>query len=86
MAGGTLAHAALAASAARVLGQALLGSCQVFSSDLKVRIEASDLSTFPDLSIVCGPQETSAIDPHALTNPTVLVEVTSRSRSMRRME
>ncbi len=79
MAGGTITHGALGAAAARVLGQALVGSCRVFSSDLKVRIEASDLSTFPDLTIVCGPHQSAAIDPHAITNPTLLVEVTSKS-------
>lgn len=55
MPGGTMAHAALGAAITRVLGQALLGKCQVFSSDLKIRVEASDLSTFPDVSVVCGP-------------------------------
>lgn len=75
----TPAHAALAASLIRIVGQALLGSCQVFTSDLKVRVEASGLSTFPDMSVVCGPQSTSPQDAHALTNPTLLVEVTSRS-------
>lgn len=79
MAGGSVAHAALAASAIRLLGQALRGSCSVFTSDLKIRIEASDLSTFPDVSVLCGPQQTSPIDANALTNPTLLVEVTSRS-------
>lgn len=79
MAGGTVAHAALSAAMTRILGQALLGQCMVFSSDLKVRVEASDLATFPDVSVVCGAQAVSPIDPHALTNPTILVEVTSRS-------
>lgn len=79
MAGGTVAHAALAGAAVRILGQALLNRCTVFTSDLKVRVEASDLSTFPDVSVVCGPIATSSLDPHALTNPSVLVEVTSRS-------
>jgi Uma2 family endonuclease len=46
---------------------------------VKVRIEASNLSTFPDVSVVCDPQQTSPIDSNALTNPTLLVEVTSRS-------
>lgn len=79
MPGGTPTHAALAAAIIRVLGTSLLGSCNVFSSDLKVRIEASDLTTFPDVTVVCGAHTTSEIDPHAVTNPTVLVEVTSRS-------
>ena len=79
MAGGTPAHAALAASMTRLLGNALLGRCRTFSSDLKVRIEATDLSTFPDVTVVCGEQRVAAIDPHAVTNPTILVEVTSYS-------
>jgi Uma2 family endonuclease len=79
MAGGTPAHADLAASAIRLLGNALLGRCRVSSSDLKVRIDATDLSTFPDATIVCGEREVASIDRNAVTNPTVLVEVTSNS-------
>src|SRR5688572_26967545 len=79
MAGGTPAHADLAASAMRLLGNALSGRCRVSSSDLKVRIEATDLSTFPDATVVCGERTTSATDKNAVTNPTLLVEVTSNS-------
>jgi Uma2 family endonuclease len=79
MAGGTAAHAELAAAATRLLGNALFDRCRVFSSDLKVRIEQTDLSTFPDVTVVCGPREFSAQDMNALTNPTLLVEVTSHS-------
>ncbi len=79
MAGGTPAHADLAASAIRLLGNALSVQCRVSSSDLKVRIEATDLSTFPDATVVCGERTTSAIDKNAVTNPTLLVEVTSNS-------
>lgn len=46
---------------------------------MKVRVEASDLSTFPDVSVVCGDRLVSSIDANALVNPTVLVEVTSKS-------
>jgi len=79
MVSGTPAHAELSACAARVLGTALLGRCRVSSSDLKIRIEATDLSTFPDVSVVCGHREVSPIDANAVTNPTLLVEVTSPS-------
>lgn len=79
MAGGTPAHADLAASMMRLLGNAPLGRCRVSSSDLKVRVEATDLSTFPDVAVVCGERLTAAIDPNAVTNPTLLVEVTSHS-------
>jgi Uma2 family endonuclease len=79
MAGGTPAHADLAASMTRLLGNALLGRCRVSSSDLKVRIDVTDLTTFPDVTVVCGERRLAAIDSHAVTNPTVLVEVTSKS-------
>ena len=79
MAGGTPAHADLAASITRLLGNALLGRCRVSSSDLKVRIDATDLSTFPDVTVVCGDRQVASIDKNAVTNPTLLVEVTSNS-------
>jgi Uma2 family endonuclease len=79
MAGGTPAHADLAAAAIRLLSNALLGRCRVSTSDLKVRIEATDLSTFPDVTVVCGEREVASIDRNATTNPTLLVEVTSKS-------
>jgi len=79
MAGGTPAHAYLAAAAIRLLSNALLGRCRVSTSDLKVRIEATGLSTFPDVSVVCGEPDPAGIDRNAITNPTLLVEVTSKS-------
>lgn len=79
MAGGTPAHAELAASAIGILRAALRGRCRVATSDLKIRVEATGLSTFPDVSVVCGTQQVASIDRNAITNPTLLVEVTSRS-------
>lgn len=79
MAGGTPAHAELAAAMVRSLGNALLGRCRVFTSDLKVRVEATDLSTFPDVTVVCGQRVTADVDKNAVVNPTLLVEVTSSS-------
>jgi Uma2 family endonuclease len=74
MAGGTPAHADLAASIVR-----LLGKCRVSSSDLKVRIETTDLTTFPDATVVCGQRQVASADRHAVVNPTLLVEATSPS-------
>jgi Uma2 family endonuclease len=78
MAGGTPTHAELAMNIGAVLKREL-PTCSVFSSDLKVRVERTDLFAFPDVSVVCGPREFATVDRHALTNPLVLVEVTSRS-------
>jgi Uma2 family endonuclease len=79
MAGGTVAHARLCGSMIRLLARVLPRGCEAIPSDAKVRIEATDLSTFPDVTVVCGEIHTSEIDPHAIVNPSILVEVTSRS-------
>jgi Uma2 family endonuclease len=80
MAGGTPEHAALAASVSRELGNALQSRpCRVFSSDLRVKIKATGLSTYPDISVVCGQLELDAEDRNAVLNPLLLVEVLSES-------
>jgi Uma2 family endonuclease len=79
MAGGTIEHGALMTAAAVSLRQQLPSTCYVLSSDVRIRIQASDLSTYPDVSVVCGQPERDARDATAMTNPTVVVEVTSPS-------
>jgi len=80
MAGGTPEHAALAVAVIGVLERQLGGGpCYGFSSDLRVRVRATGLATYPDVTVVCGPLERDGEDPHAAVNPTVLVEVTSES-------
>ena len=79
MAGGSPDHAALAASVIRILGNALPPGCRTFTSDLRVRVAATGLSTYPDAAVVCGRSLRAPDDPMAVTNPVLLVEVTSRS-------
>lgn len=80
MAGGTPEHAALAAAVSRELGMLLRDKpCRVFSSDLRVRIEATDLSTYPDVTVVCDELLRSPLDRDAVTNPRLIVEVLSDS-------
>ena len=40
---------------------------------------ATGLATYPDATIVCGPRELDPEDKHAVTNPTLIVEVLSPS-------
>ena len=80
MGGGTPEHAALVAAVLGELRSALCGRpCRVFSSDARVRVLATGLSTYPDVTVVCGKLETAADDAHAITNPVVLIEVPSDS-------
>lgn len=76
MAGGTPEHGALAFRIGRVLESSLPG-CTPYSFDVRVHIEVAEMTTYPDVSVVCGPVSRSATDPFAIVNPTVVVEVTS---------
>ena len=79
MAGGTPDHARLCAVIARLIGNQLIRGCEVYSSDLRVRIAAADLTTYPDTTVVCGRVVRAIEDRLAATNPVLLVEVTSPS-------
>lgn len=76
---GTPLHAQLAAAVIVTLARTLPKNCRLSTSDMKVRVEATDLTTFPDVSVVCGKAEVSKIDSNAVVNPSVLIEVTSKS-------
>lgn len=78
MAGGTPEHGALAAAVIGELRAALRGRpCRVYSSDVRVHVRATGLTTYPDVTVVCGRLETDAVDADAITNPTLIVEVLS---------
>ena len=80
MAGGTPRHGRLAARITSELGNALKGRpCVVYSSDVRIRIESTDRSTYPDLSVVCGADRFAPDDANALVNPLIIVEVLSES-------
>jgi Uma2 family endonuclease len=80
MAGGTPEHAALAATATALLFAQLRDApCRAHYADVRVRIRATGLATYPDVTVLCGPREVDPDDEHAVTNPTLIVEVLSRS-------
>lgn len=80
MAGGTPEHAAIASNIIAMLTNELRGSgCRVHSADLRVRIQASGLVTYPDVTVICGPFEGDAEDSSTATNPALIVEVLSPS-------
>lgn len=73
------AHNLIVGNVLAELRQQLRGKpCRVYPSDLRVKVHASGLYTYPDVVVVCGeprfeqPGET-------LLNPTLLVEVLSDS-------
>jgi len=80
MSGRTINHSRIAVNITRGIGNALQGKkCEVFNSDLMVRIEAVDANVYPDVSIVCGPPEFNEDNDRILLNPTVVIEVLSET-------
>ncbi|WP_394826184.1 Uma2 family endonuclease [Pendulispora albinea] len=70
----------------RVFGSLLDENCELFLSDTPIFIEAAQLHTYADVSIVCGPLVTRVVHDRngksigeAVMNPTLIVEVLSDS-------
>jgi Uma2 family endonuclease len=80
MAGGSPEHAALAAAVIGLLFPQLRdGRCRAHDADLRVRVPATGLHTYPDVTVICGPREVDTRDAHAVNSPTLIVEVLSPS-------
>ena len=80
MAGASANHNLIVSNCIQTLGQQLKKKpCRVYPSDLKLRVEATGLYTYPDLSVVCGEPQLESDAGDVLLNPVVLVEVLSDS-------
>ncbi len=80
MAGGTETHARLISNLHFMLRSALRDSdCTGYTDALRVQVEAHNLYTYPDLSVVCGEAVFADERRTNLLNPVVLVEVLSPS-------
>jgi Uma2 family endonuclease len=78
--GGTPQHSLIATNLARELGNLLKGGpCVVYNADLRVKVEATGLFTYPDLSVVCGSLRFAEGTDDTVVNPLVLLEVLSDS-------
>lgn len=80
MAAVTLRHGQLQTNLTVALVTALgRRPCRVLPSDVRNRVQATGLGTYPDLSVVCGRPVTDPRDVRSLVNPTVLFEVLSQT-------
>lgn len=80
MAGGTIEHAVISMNVGVAISSQLRGSpCIVASSDLKVRVLATDLATYPDVTVICGQVQRDSQSGDVALNPTLVVEVSSKS-------
>ena len=80
MAGATPRHVRVTTNIVIAAGLRLRGgSCQVYSTDLRLCVNETGLYTYPDVLIVCGQPRFDGLDPNSLVNPTVIFEVLSPS-------
>jgi Uma2 family endonuclease len=80
MAGASEPHNAIANNIARSLGNQLVSrGCRVYQSDMRVKVRATGLYTYPDVVTVCGKPEFDDSVLDTIVNPTILVEVLSPS-------
>jgi Uma2 family endonuclease len=80
MSGGSEQHSLIAANTTASLHTQLRQRpCRVYTSDMRVKVSATGLYTYPDVSVVCGEAQFEDDQRDTLLNPTVVVEVLSPS-------
>ena len=80
MAGASRAHNLITGNTSSGLHvQLSTRTCEVYASDMRVKVRPTGLYTYPDVVVVCGEPRFENEDLDTLLNPTVLVEVLSPS-------
>jgi Uma2 family endonuclease len=80
MSGGSALHSRLCATVANLLeSQLRSGPCRPCTSDLRIRVESTDLTTYPDVTVICGAPKEDPPGKQCYTNPLLIVEVLSPS-------
>jgi Uma2 family endonuclease len=82
MAGGSLNHGLICGNVFGEIREGLkrMGNpCRVINSEVKLHVEAVNSFLYPDAQVICGTIQKSKTEKNAVTNPTLIVEVLSRS-------
>ena len=80
MSGAKVPHNVIAGNLFISLGQKLKGKkCKPYNSDQRIHIRSNTLFTYPDISIICGEIITLNNDNYNVLNPSVIIEVLSKS-------
>lgn len=80
MAGGNERHSRICVNLVWRLAQRLEGgSCEVFDKDMRIKVTANGLYTYPDASVVCGGTQFEDEKRDTLLNPIVIFEILSPS-------
>jgi Uma2 family endonuclease len=80
MSGASRRHVLIAKNVTVALDQRLRGqSCETYGSDMRVRVSASGLYTYPDVTVTYGDEQFLDEEVDTLLNPLLIVEVLSPS-------
>lgn len=83
MAGATREHNLITGNTARELGNQLIGTpCETYSNDLRVGTTPGDY-VYPDVVVVCEEPKFEDATFDTLLNPTVVIEVLSKTTEAR---
>ena len=80
MAGASEEHNLIVANVVGELRSQLKGRpCRVYPSDMRVKVSATGLCTYPDVVVICGDRQFDDQKRDTLLNPTLIVEVLSET-------
>lgn len=80
MVGASKRHNLIAANLIRILGNQLLDKrCNVYPSDMRVRVSATGTYTYPDVVVACEEEKFDDEENDTLLNPVVIIEILSES-------
>src|SRR2546426_6586677 len=80
MTGASERHNLIVTNLVRELSLQLKGRpCKTYSSDMRVKVGATGLFTYPDVIVVCGPTQFDDEQQDTVVNPSVIIEVLSKS-------
>lgn len=80
MSGASRAHNLITTNINRDISQQLMGrACESYAGEMRVKVRPAGLYTYPDVVVVCGEPQFEDEELDTLLNPTVLLEVLSKS-------
>jgi Uma2 family endonuclease len=78
--GASKRHNLITANIIRLLGNQLLNSpCNVYPSDMRVKVSATGKYTYPDVVVACAEEKFDDAENDTLLNPVLVIEILSAS-------
>ena len=78
-AGGSFNHSVLSSRIGSLLDRQVPAGCRALNSEMRIKVSAAGLYTYPDCGVVCGEPEFFGDRQDVLLNPLLIVEVLSPS-------